>query len=81
MIAFGCLVCGLAANLHHILRLKGKRCRRDHKFVVPLCRCHHQDKGGVHDLGGEPQFKEAYGIDLVAWAVEQWAISQKLATV
>ena len=77
IIAFGCLVCGQAANVHHIMHMLGKRCRRDHRYVVPLCRCHHQEKGGVHDLGGEAQFKEVHDIDLVAWAIEQWEISQR----
>lgn len=70
--AFGCLVCLKPANIHHIMHMLGKRCRRDHRYVVPLCRKHHQETGGLHDLGGEEQFKEAYGIDLVQWAVDEW---------
>jgi hypothetical protein len=46
----------------------GKRWRRDHRFVVPLCEKAHVGKGGVHDIG-ERQWCEVNGIDLPALAV------------
>lgn len=77
--ATGCLKCGRLASLHHILHMIGKRCKRDPRYQVPLCpKCHQWDDSSVHKLGGEAQFKEFHGIDLVAWAKKEWAISQEM---
>lgn len=70
--AMGCLVCRAPASVHHIMHAPGKRTRRDHRFIAPLCRTHHQDRWGVHGLGSERAFAEHYGIDLVGWATSQW---------
>lgn len=68
----GCLVCGKPASLHHVMKARGKVRRRDHRFVAPLCREHHQGDKGVHGLGSEEAFKALYGIDLVMWAETEW---------
>jgi hypothetical protein len=38
-------------------------------LVIGLCQPCHQGKGGVHDSGGERQFLEATGWDLVGLSV------------
>jgi len=70
----GCLVCCLQAVPHHIMHMDGKEMRRDHRYVAPLCNTVHHNFGkySVHILGGEAQFKEHHGIDLVAWAIDNW---------
>jgi len=68
----GCLVCGQPASLHHIMHMQGKMRRRDHRYVVPLCREHHQGKTGVHGLGSEELFNETHGIDLPEIAKGLW---------
>ncbi|MGL5735474.1 MAG: Ref family recombination enhancement nuclease [Beijerinckiaceae bacterium] len=70
--ALGCLVCGGQASLHHVMKALGKVRRRDHRFVVPLCREHHQGDKGVHGLGSEKAFTALYGIDLAIWAETEW---------
>jgi hypothetical protein len=61
----GCLVCGGPAQIHHIMHAPGKVTRRDDRWIVALCRAHHQDRWGVHGLGSERAFAEHYGIDLL----------------
>jgi hypothetical protein len=68
----GCLVCGAAAQVHHIMHCARKERRRDHRFVAPLCAEHHTGFKGVHGLGGEEAFAALYRIDLVGWAVRAW---------
>ncbi len=70
--SFGCLVCGSIPELHHVLHMDGKRIRRDHRYVVPLCSHHHRSHEGLHGLGSERKFKEVYEIDLVKWAIQAW---------
>lgn len=70
----GCLICGQPANVHHVMRAPGKRRRRDDRFVVPLCREHHQGDSGVHGLGSEAAFLALWGVDLAAWAVSAWTL-------
>lgn len=70
--SFGCLVCGQSASLHHVMKCPGKVRRRDHRFVVPLCREHHQEPRGVHGLGSEEAFYREYGINLPWIAVTLW---------
>ena len=73
VLSYGCLVCGREAVPHHIMHMKGKARRRDHRFVVPLCHIeHHMGRYCVHLLGGEEAFRKMYDIDLVAWAVNAW---------
>jgi hypothetical protein len=58
----GCLVCLCNAIAHHVLQpCAGKRGRRDHEFVVPLCDgCHR----GLHANGNEIAWQESFGLDL-----------------
>ena len=74
--SLGCLKCGKPASLHHLMKAPGKVRRRDHRFVVPLCRDHHQGDEGVHGLGSEAAFKERHGIDLIAWGVAAWEAAE-----
>jgi hypothetical protein len=72
----GCVGCGNPdVERHHSLTAKGKRCRRDHRFVVPLCAACHRGPSGVHGLGSERAFGEMIGTDLGMWAVRQWETS------
>jgi hypothetical protein len=73
--SFGCLVCGMIAEIHHIMHMADKRMRRDHRYLVPLCSHHHRSHEGVHGLGSEAKFMEVYKVDLVAWAVNAWSES------
>jgi hypothetical protein len=58
----GCLVCGRDAIAHHVMQdCAGKRWRRDHEFVVPLCNeCH----TGLHRHGSEASWQEGFSLDL-----------------
>lgn len=76
--AIGCLGCGSTnVERHHSLTAVGKRCRRDHRFVVALCADCHRGPSGVHGLGSERLFGEQIGIDLGLWAVSQWELSNE----
>lgn len=68
----GCLICGKLANVHHIMHAPGKLKRRDHRFIAPLCRDHHQGDDGVHGLGSEGAFRDLWGVDIVGWAMAAW---------
>lgn len=59
-------VCGRDwEHLHHIIHVNGQRITKDDMLVIGLCQKCHQGKGGIHDLGGERQFLETTGWDLV----------------
>ena len=63
-------VCGAPVEAHHhIIHLNGQRITKDEMLVIGLCQRCHQGDGGVHDLGGERQFMEATGWNLVEIAV------------
>lgn len=64
-------VCGSPAEqVHHIIHVNGQRITNDDWLVVKLCaRCHQHGKQSVHRLGGERQFLETHGIDLVQLAI------------
>lgn len=69
----GCLVCGRAAVIHHIMKCPGKQRRRDDRFVAPLCPAHHNmTNDSVHLLGSEAAFMRVHGTDLVSWAITEW---------
>lgn len=70
----GCLICGAPANVHHLMAAPGKRCRKDHRLVVPLCQRHHQGDHGVHGLGSEAAFLALWGVDLIEWGVRAWSL-------
>ena len=59
--------CGKAAeHIHHIIHVNWQRITKDDWLVVKLCAdCHQHGKFSVHALGGERQFLDHTGIDLV----------------
>lgn len=73
-------VCGAPVDAqHHIIHLNGQRITKDEMLVVGLCRPCHQGDQGVHGLGGERQFMEATGWNLVEIAVlrrHDWEVRQ-----
>ena len=75
--AMPCLVCGQTANVHHLMKHPDKIRRRDHRFVVPLCKTHHQGDQGVHGLGSEAKFAARWGLDLAMIASRLWEESCK----
>jgi hypothetical protein len=64
-------VCGAPSEqIHHILHVNRQRITKDDMLVVKLCvGCHQHNSVSVHRLGGERQFLEATGWDLVHLAV------------
>jgi hypothetical protein len=59
-------VCGRPREqFHHIIHLNWQRITKDEMLVIGLCQPCHTGPGGVHLLGGEKQFLEATGHDLV----------------
>lgn len=64
-------VCGAPAEqVHHIIHVNGQRISKDDWLVVKLCaRCHQAGNESVHRLGGERQFLERTGWDLVQLAI------------
>jgi hypothetical protein len=56
-----CVGCGsIFVELHHSLSAPGKRCRRDHRFVVPVCsRVPPRKPSGIHGLGSERTLRRA----------------------
>lgn len=63
--------CGAPSEcIHHIIHLNWQRITKDDWLVVKLCAaCHQNSAKAVHRLGGERQFCEATGIDLVQLAI------------
>jgi hypothetical protein len=63
-------VCGaVRQQFHHIIHLNGQRITKDDMLVIGLCdRCHNGSKQSVHALGGERQFLQETGWDLVQLA-------------
>jgi hypothetical protein len=64
-------VCGAPAeHHHHIIHLNNQRITKDEMLVIGLCsNCHQHGDNAVHRLGGERQFMEATGWDLVGLSV------------
>jgi len=75
--SLGCVVTGAPAVLHHIMSAPNKRCRRDHRWIVPLSpELHNMGNQSVHMLGSEEAFKRAHGVDLVQIALQLWEESR-----
>lgn len=54
-------------HVHHIIHVNFQRISKDDWLVVKLCAaCHQTGPQAVHRLGGERQYLEATGTDLVA---------------
>lgn len=66
-----CAGCGrMSECVHHIIHVNFQRITKDDWLVVKLCRdCHQTGRRSVHTLGGERQFLEETGVDLVQLAV------------
>ncbi len=72
----GCCICGQDAQVHHLLRVKGRHMmgrRADDMFAIPLCLGHHAD---LHDDGEEETFLATYKVNGewlagVLWGAEQ----------
>lgn len=78
--AMGCLVCGRPATVHHVTSDGMKRIARSHKRTAPLCPRHHQIQFGPHESVealGHAGFTRVYGIDLLAWADQEWVKSNE----
>lgn len=62
----GCILCadlgfaGTPANLHHVREGQGLSQRASDWLVIPLCKAHHQGKGGIHD---KEEFYRRYRMD------------------
>ncbi len=70
--AMPCLVCGTAAEVHHVHSDGYQRLTRSHKRVVPLCpQCHRSGPLAVHNLG-HAGFNVTHDIDLLAVADKLW---------
>lgn len=70
-----CLVCGAAAQVHHVVSDGYKRITKSHKRVTPLCSNHHSTgPAAVHRIG-HARFTEIFGIDLLATADQLWEAS------
>lgn len=63
-------VCGAQRqHFHHIIHLNNQRITKDEMLVIGLChRCHNGSNESVHSLGGERQFLERTGWNLVELA-------------
>jgi hypothetical protein len=80
----GCLVCGMPAEIHHVVSDGYQRLLRDNRYVAPLCPAHHRltarDPSGiklsVEELG-HLGFYQEYGIDLWAYAQREWLRSEE----
>lgn len=70
-LAYPDCVCGrLAEHHHHIIHINGQRITKDEMLVISLCSdCHQNGENAVHRLGGERQFLEQTGWNLVELAV------------
>jgi len=50
---YGCVVCGLPAEIHHLLGIKysGMGQKAKDEYTIPLCPNHHRGKDGIHQIG------------------------------
>lgn len=64
-------VCGAPSeHVHHIIHVCGQRITKDDWLVMKLCAaCHQNGPVAVHRLGGERQFLQATGWDLVQMSI------------
>jgi len=63
--------CGARSeSVHHIIHVNFQRITKDDWLVVKLCAaCHQNGPQAVHRLGGERQYLEQTGTDLVALSI------------
>lgn len=70
--AVPCLVCGAAAEVHHVVSDGYQRLSRDHKRVTPLCPDHHRTGPDAVHVLSHSGFTARHGIDLLAVAEQLW---------
>ena len=59
--SLGCIICGQAAELHHVMIGTGLSQRSDHYKVIPLCHAHHRTGGyGVAFHAGSAAWIDRY---------------------
>jgi len=61
-----CIGCGAVgrSDAHHtLLSIPGKRWRRDHEFLIPVCWDCHQGPRGIHGIGNELTWCERNNVD------------------
>jgi hypothetical protein len=78
-----CVTGGRPIERHHLMKAPNKRCRRDHKWVVPLLERLHQNwsKESVHGLGTEEKFERHHKLPpgfLVEVAAREWETTLKM---
>ena len=63
--------CGARSeHVHHIIHVNGQRITKDDWLVMKLCaQCHQCGPHAVHRVGGERQYLEATGYDLVQLSI------------
>lgn len=73
-----CIVTGYkpAGVAHHLMKAPGKRCRRDHRWIVPVTALYHNlGDRSVHALGSEAAFEDHHGFKrglLIELAARLW---------
>lgn len=75
---FGCGVFGVSAH-HTLLTFPGKRWRRDHRCLLPVCWECHQGPDGIHGIGNEVEWLksvERTEAEAVEYIKRLWAISE-----
>ena len=62
--SLGCMVCGMPAELHHVMMGTGLSQRSDHFMVIPLCGVHHRTgQYGEALHAGVAAFEDRYGTE------------------
>ena len=65
----GCGVVGRSDAHHTLLSIPGKRWRRDHEFLIPVCWACHQGPQGIHGIGNELTWCERNNVDIRAASI------------
>lgn len=76
---FGCGRWGIETH-HLMLPFEGKRWRRDHRFLLPVCRDCHRGAQGIHGLGRESLWLASIGkteVEAVVHVRRLWAESEE----
>jgi hypothetical protein len=61
-----------------MLRVPGKRWRRDHRFQIPVCGECHRGTNGIHGIGNEQTWADGQSVDTAAIAYQLWHRSEEL---
>ncbi|MBM4073869.1 MAG: DUF968 domain-containing protein [Planctomycetes bacterium] len=71
--ALGCVLCGRAADPHHLMGLdkgRGMGMRNTDRWAIPICRKHHDE---AHAAGDDEAYLAQHGVDARALASSLWA--------